>query len=147
MLIRPGEPDDAVNLAQIHHRARAQALPTLPIVNTPEEDAIFFSQIMPAENDIFVIESDGAVKAFAASRDGWLNHLYVQPEDWRRGFGRALLEHVRRDLDTLQLWTFQDNARARAFYRRCEFIEVEFTDGAYNEEKTPDVRCVWTRKP
>ena len=42
-----------------------------------------------------------------------------------------------------QLWTFQDNARARRFYEARGFVAEEFTDGAGNEEKTPDVRYVW----
>ena len=44
--------------------------------------------------------------------------------------------------DSLQLWTFQVNDRARAFYARHGFREVELTDGATNEEHEPDVRLL-----
>ena len=44
----------------------------------------------------------------------------------------------------MQLWTFQQNARARRFYEERGFRAVEFTDGEGNEEKTPDVRYEWT---
>ena len=44
----------------------------------------------------------------------------------------------------LQLWTFQVNVRARAFYRHHGFREVELTDGRANEEREPDVRLEWT---
>ncbi|MDP9464580.1 MAG: GNAT family N-acetyltransferase, partial [Actinomycetota bacterium] len=40
----------------------------------------------------------------------------------------------------LQLWTFESNDRARRFYERHGFTAVEFTDGAGNEERWPDVR-------
>jgi ribosomal protein S18 acetylase RimI-like enzyme len=47
----------------------------------------------------------------------------------------------------LALWTFQSNVRAQAFYARHGFVEVRRTDGAANEEKTPDVRMVWGLHP
>ena len=42
----------------------------------------------------------------------------------------------------LQLWAFQSNAGGRRFYERHGFAAVEFTDGAGNEERWPDVRYV-----
>jgi putative acetyltransferase len=46
----------------------------------------------------------------------------------------------------VRLWTFQVNARSRAFYRRQGFVEALFTDGAANEEKQPDVMLEWRRR-
>jgi GNAT superfamily N-acetyltransferase len=46
----------------------------------------------------------------------------------------------------LTLWTFQKNAKARAFYERHGFVPVEFTDGLTNQEREPDVRYVWDRR-
>ena len=34
----------------------------------------------------------------------------------------------------------------RAFYAREGFVEVDWTDGAGNEEHEPDVRCRWVRE-
>jgi GNAT superfamily N-acetyltransferase len=47
--------------------------------------------------------------------------LYVVPEAWRGGVGRALIAAAvdhwqRRGAATLTLWVLEDNARARAFY-------------------------------
>ena len=47
----------------------------------------------------------------------------------------------------LELWTFQANTRARAFYAREGFAEVKLTDGQGNDEELPDVRMVWNRNP
>ena len=47
----------------------------------------------------------------------------------------------------LQLWTFQRNLRARAFYEKLAFAPVRFTDGASNEEREPDVLYAWPGKP
>ena len=35
---------------------------------------------------------------------------------------------------------------ARRFYAREGFVEVDWTDGAGNEEHEPDVRCRWVRR-
>jgi len=43
----------------------------------------------------------------------------------------------------LRLWVFQRNERARAFYAKNGFLELELTDGDANEEKMPDVLMHW----
>jgi len=45
----------------------------------------------------------------------------------------------------LELWCFQANAYARRFYEARGFHVIRFTDGAHNEERTPDVRYRWAR--
>jgi GNAT superfamily N-acetyltransferase len=72
-----------------------------------------------------------------------VDHLYVAPEHWRRGYGPLLLNAAKQSADALQLWTFQRNRDARAFYATAGFREVELTAGERNEERTPDVRLVW----
>jgi GNAT superfamily N-acetyltransferase len=52
--------------------------------------------------------------------EGELYGLYVAPEAWGRGAGRALLERVEQDLaaghDEAMLWVLEENPRARRFY-------------------------------
>ena len=62
-----------------------------------------------------------------------------------RGVGSALVRLAQESPDALELWTFQGNVPARAFYARHGFREVELTDGATNEEHEPDVRLLWRR--
>jgi len=45
----------------------------------------------------------------------------------------------------LHLFTFQRNARARAFYEAHGFRLVDLSDGARNEEGEPDARYDWVR--
>ena len=42
-----------------------------------------------------------------------------------------------------RLWVFQANAGARRFYERHGLRVVRLTDGAANEEKTPDALYEW----
>ncbi|RYF89477.1 MAG: GNAT family N-acetyltransferase [Caulobacteraceae bacterium] len=117
-----------------------------PHIHTPQEDLAFFSERMLPHQTVWVIEDgQGAVAAYAAGVEGWLNHLFVRPDAQGQGHGSRLLDQVRTGAGTLQLWTFQGNTRARGFYERRGFVAVEFTDGEGNEEKIPDVRYEWRR--
>lgn len=119
------------------------AMPWLPDLHTPEEDEAYFSErVLPAQTVLIADDGDAAA-AFIAFADGWVHHLYVAPQHWARGYGSALLGRAKSAAPQLQLWAFQGNLRARRFYARHGFQEVELTDGVGNDEKTPDVRLVW----
>jgi GNAT superfamily N-acetyltransferase len=70
----------------------------------------------------------------------------------RAGHCRAAARHQTRwgatknsGVEALELWCFQANSRACRFYEARGFRAIRFTDGADNEEKTPDVRYRWER--
>ena len=57
----------------------------------------------------------------------WLDQLYVCPRYKRRGVGTALLESVKSQTGLkLQLYTFQMNHEAAAFYERHGFVAVAY---------------------
>lgn len=61
--------------------------------------------------------------------------LYIAPDRWRRGWGRALLRRViegarRRGCSELTLWVLEGNVRARRFYERLGLV----ADGACRED-------------
>ena len=142
-MLRNAESSDAIWIAQIHRLARSAAMPWLPVLHSPEEDVVFFSEaVLPNEN-VRLIETEDQVVGFIAFRGEWLNHLYIHPNFWGRGFGSMLLNDAKTASTQLQLWTFQRNNAARSFYALHQFSEAERTDGANNEERTPDVRMVW----
>ena len=69
-----------------------------------------------------------------------LDHLYVPPGWQRRGIGLSLLTKAEAlSPQRLELWTFQRNANARAFYEAYGFRAVAYTDGR-NEENEPATR-------
>jgi ribosomal protein S18 acetylase RimI-like enzyme len=140
---RPATPADAAVLAGIHRLARAEAMPWLAVVHTPEEDFEFFlNQVLP-DSDVHVACCGEMIAGFIARQDNHIGHLYVSPAFWNRAIGSLLLARMQREADSLDLWTFQRNAGARRFYERHNFTAMEFTDGSRNEEKEPDVRYVW----
>ncbi len=145
MRIREASISDAQAIARVHMCSREEAMPWLPVVHTREEVEVYFEEVVLKKQAVWVAELSNEIAGFVAFSDDWIHHLYVAPKHWRRGVGAQLLTRVLDASTFLQLWTFQENRRARTFYLKCGFEEIEFTDGAMNEEKTPDVRLSWRR--
>jgi putative acetyltransferase len=146
MIVDEATSADAKMIAKIHRTARQTAMPWLPVLHTPEEDLWYFkTMVLPVEKVLIAREGANAVGFISVGQDGWLNHLYIDPDHWGAGFGTKLLKAARSDSSYLQLWVFQGNARARHFYSSHGFREREYTDGQHNEEKVPDIRMDWRR--
>ena len=132
-MIRPAKQADAQALGAVYCQSWQQGYAGLmpqffldaltPVNCAPKPDHI-------APDRRFVAEVNGEVVGtitFGKGRDSGsegfaeIYALYVLPEHWRTGQGRALVRSV---VDTvkaqgfsgLYLWTLGDNARARAFY-------------------------------
>jgi GNAT superfamily N-acetyltransferase len=114
----------------------------LPVLHTHEEHVAVVGRIVD-ESEVFVYDDEG-IQGFAALRDDVLSHLYIAPEAFGRGIGSALLAEAKRQRPHgFTFWVFQANERARGFYERRGCAPVRFTDGADNEERTPDVLYEW----
>jgi ribosomal protein S18 acetylase RimI-like enzyme len=138
---------DAAAIAAIHMAARRMAMPYLPELHADDEVRAWVASGMLQNAVVWVAEIDGEVAGYMASRRTDLDHLYVTPECQGRGVGSLLLSKAKElSPKRLQLYTFQRNARARAFYEARGFVAVAFSDGAGNEEKEPDVLYEWTRR-
>lgn len=142
--IRRAEIADVDAVASVFTRA-ISTFDFVKKIHTAEEDRAFWRDVVFAENDIWVAERDGRILGIITLRPGWITHLHIDPDHWGHGTGSALIAHAQSDNTRLQLWCFQANARARALYERHGFVAAEFTDGQTNEERTPDVRYVWSR--
>ena len=143
--IRQLELTDMDAAARVHRAAFDHALPRLRGLHTPDEDRWFYRERVFRECQVHGAFEDAALTAIIAFRSGWIDQLYVLPQVQGRGVGSELLGIAKRVFDSLQLWTFQRNSRARGFYEARGFVLVEETDGARNEEKEPDARYSWTR--
>lgn len=144
LTIRSGRLADAPALARLHHAARAQAMPWLPVLHDDAETEAWMRDHVLAALDVVVACADGAPVAYLALDGTVLDQLYVAPSHQGRGIGTRLLAEAKRRVPVeLGLWTFQRNTRARAFYERHGFRAVEATDGTDNEEQEPDVRYEW----
>jgi putative acetyltransferase len=142
--IRPAEPEDIKAVARLHRAVRTACLPHLPELHTPEEDLRFFRERVFPTCTVWV--GRGArVAGYCAFRDGWVEHLYVEPAAQGRGLGSALLNQAMVGQSHLKLWVFQKNTPAIGFYSRHGFRLVELSDGSGNEEREPDALYEWRR--
>jgi putative acetyltransferase len=142
VILRLATPEDAATIAVVHRLAMRISLPFLPELHTAEEDLGFVRDRLSATNTIWVTEVEGQVVGYIAFHDGWVDHLFVHPDHQGAGLGPALLNKALEDGTERKLWTFQKNARARAFYEKRGFVVEMFTDGEGNEEKEPDLLYV-----
>lgn len=93
---------------------------------------------------VWVAEAGGEVVGYAALRDGTLEALYLLAGVRRRGIGSRLLAVVKAaSPGRLDLFVFQRNTDARAFYTRHGFVVVDTDDGSRNMEREPDMTMRW----
>ena len=134
MLIRPGTPEEAEAVARIHletwraayghvfSRDRLEDMSSERV----DQRAALHRRFPPT-----VAEVDGRIVGFVSvgtsrddDADGELLAIYVHPDQWGTGVGRALIEAGEQKLEALGhrdvvLWVLEDNPRARAFYERA----------------------------
>lgn len=138
--LRRALPDDAHGIAEVHVRSWQRAYrgivpqPVLDHLNVEAREGFWREEMNETAWDHrpWIAESDGRAVGFASggiSRDpdatpatGEIYAIYVEPEYWRLGIGRLLIEHVCRDLRSrgftqATLWVPADNLPAQWFYK------------------------------
>jgi len=148
MIIRPARPEDALRIATIHVDAwRVAYRGIVPDeflrALTVEQRHAGWRRILEAGEAVWVAEDgEGALGwiSAAASRDadaaqsaGEIWAVYVHPDHWRKGAGRALCaaaeqELRRRGFTEATLWVLKENQRAVAFYRSIGFAHDAAAD-------------------
>ncbi|MGL4239009.1 GNAT family N-acetyltransferase [Tabrizicola sp.] len=117
----------------------------MPVLHSREEDVGFLSGLIES-HVVRVARGGTGPMGFLARKAGHIAALYLAPEARGLGVGKALLDEVKAVEPTVELWAFQANRGAVAFYLREGFREVERTDGR-NDEGLPDLRLIWRKAP
>ncbi|HVF79474.1 MAG TPA: GNAT family N-acetyltransferase [Solirubrobacteraceae bacterium] len=142
--LRSAQASDVGAIVDVFQSARAAALGFVPVLHTDAEDRDFFGGLITGGAATVAVE-DRTVIGFIVLGAACVEHLYVAPVAWRRGIGSLLLRHAQALRPAgLDLWVFQRNRAAVAFYEAHGFQMAETTDGAGNEEREPDARMVWS---
>lgn len=128
MELRLAIPGDEVAVARIHVRAwQAGYRGLLPVgyldgLRAEDRAARYTFGRLDGPRTTVAIAS-GAVVGFATISGAELSALHVDPDVWRNGVGRTLIERARADLAAAgvaeaHLWVLDGNARAQRFYER-----------------------------
>jgi ribosomal protein S18 acetylase RimI-like enzyme len=151
---------DAAAIATIHVRSWQRAyrgiLPGSFLeglrVQDREEGWRRIMTTLAADRHPWLAEAGGDVAGFVSagpSRDddagrqtGEVYAIYVDPDCWARGIGRALFSHAIHDLrdhgyDTATLWVLMDNRQARDFYEAAGWQ----ADGAERSDSIGGQAC------
>jgi GNAT superfamily N-acetyltransferase len=145
IVVREALPRDAAAIAHVHIASREAAMPYLPQRRRTdaEVEAWVRDVVLPGAR-VWVAEEDSEVVGYAALEGGTLNALYLLAHARRRGMGTLLLERARRaSPEGLDLFVFQRNTDARAFYEHHGFTVVDTNDGSRNMEREPDMTMRW----
>jgi GNAT superfamily N-acetyltransferase len=136
VIVRDATVPDARRIEEIRVRtwrvAYRTVLPPHDLDAMPIDETRWAHRIMepPPGWGIYVAEEGDQIIGFASigpSRDqqgvGELYAIYVEPDAWSTGAGRALIERAEEGLRATwadaTLWVLEDNPRARRFYERA----------------------------
>ena len=158
MHIRPASPDDALAIETIRVRVAVRVPPCLSGGRArcaPRRSPSGGGRACTCRRPVGATSSarsKARVVGFAStgpSRDedeiGELYAIYVDPQDWSTGAGRALMaaaeQRLAADYDAALLWVLEDNPRARGFYERAGWAP----DGVRKAEERFGVRAAEVR--
>jgi len=145
ILIRPYRESDELAVIGVWHRSGLAGYPYLPTWQalTLEVAGEVFRRVIRPANTLWVGESEGRVAAYLAMQGSFIDRLYVDPPEWRKGWGRRLVRFAKQLSPAgLELYTHQENLAARALYESEGFIAVKFGVSP-PPESAPDVEYHW----
>jgi GNAT superfamily N-acetyltransferase len=143
--IRPMRAGELRDVVALWSRSKKRAYPWLAIEQARgfDEELAFFRDVLAPRCAIWLAYRGGALAGLIALDGRHVEQLYVEPDAQGTGVGSALLAEAKRLQPAgLSLFTFQRNARARAFYEARGFRAVRFGVSPAPESE-PDVRYEW----
>jgi ribosomal protein S18 acetylase RimI-like enzyme len=86
---------------------------------------------------------DEGIVAYMAMDGSYIDQLYVNPSEWRKGWGKRFI-NLAKELSPigLECHTHQENMAARGFYEKNGFVVVKFGVSP-PPESAPDVEYQW----
>jgi GNAT superfamily N-acetyltransferase len=125
--LRLARPEEREQLEELQRRASLE-LPDYREQLLANPDAIHLPPSQISNGQVMVAELDGRVAGFSAVVGGELDGLFVEPELWRMGIGRTLIDAATLGARQRGLaLTVTANPTAQGFYESCGFT-VEGTE-------------------
>ena len=127
--VRPYDERDWADICRIHDAARLDELGGAGLLGASLALAGTFDKAGVFDEVVGGAVVDGRVAGFIAGSSGEITWAYVDPALYRRGVGRALVQHVLdRATGPVELEVLDGNS-ARAFYEALGFVLETTTTG------------------
>jgi ribosomal protein S18 acetylase RimI-like enzyme len=144
-MIREFRAADEDEVVDVWHRSGVAAYPYLPTWQafTLEQARGVFERVIRPRCAIWVATGGGRVVAYLAMKETYIDRLYVDPAEWRKGWGTRLVNFAKQlSPRGLELHTHRENHAARALYEHHGFKAVKFSISP-PPESAPDVEYHW----
>jgi len=147
-LLRKATIEDSNAIANVYLISRKELVSFAPLVHTDESIHQWVRNVLIPEEQVIVAEEKGIIIGMMSLTNdegiGRIRQLYILPHVVGHGVGALMIKMAKSILGSpIQLYTFQENVKARRFYKRHGFQAIEFDDGSGNEENCPAVLYKW----
>lgn len=143
--VRPFRADDEPDVVDVWHRSGRAAYAFLPSWQafTLDRARTVFREVILGQCDVWVGTLEQRVVAYLAMKGSYIDRMYVDPGQWRQGWGTRLIVFAKsRSPNGLELHTHQENLAARRLYEKHGFRAVRFGTSP-PPESAPDVEYHW----
>jgi len=143
--IRPFRDDDESAVVGVWHRSGQAAYTFLPLWQalTLDHARAIFREVILGQCNLSVGTLEQQVVAYLGMRGSYIDGMFVDPSQWRKGWGARLLAFAKNlSPNGLELHTHQQNHAARSLYERHGFKAVKFGTSP-PPESAPDVEYHW----
>ena len=145
LTIRAFEDADEATVVGVWHRSGRAAYTYLPTWHglSLARAGDVFRETVRARSQLWVGTREGQIVAFLAMNGSYIHRMYVDPPEWRKGWGTLLIDFAKsRSPGGLELHTHQENHPARRLYEKHGFAAVKFGVSP-PPESAPDVEYHW----
>ena len=143
--IRKFRDTDEADVVGVWYRSGMAVYTYLPTWQalTLEQARWVFAEIIRPKCAIWVGTLNKRIVAYLAMSGSYIDRLYVDPPEWRRGWGTRFVNLAKQlSPQGLELHTHVENVAARALYERHGFKAVKFGTSP-PPESAPDVEYHW----
>jgi putative acetyltransferase len=101
------------------------------------------NRYLPLAQNYVIIQDDHSIGGFVSMLDGYLAALFIRVDSQRKGYGKLLLDWIKKQHDEIQLKVYQSNTKAFNFYTKNGFtIQAESVDAETGEK---EFVMAWTK--
>ncbi|WP_025677025.1 N-acetyltransferase [Paenibacillus polymyxa] len=143
MSIRPVKVEELKELVAIWLDASVEAHHFIAPQYWKSQAAEMENKYLPLAQNYVIIQDDHMIGGFVSMLDGYLAALFIRVDSQRKGYGKLLLDWVKKHHDEIQLKVYQSNTKAFNFYTKNGFtIQAESVDAETGEK---EFVMIWTK--